>query len=97
MNNRKYNILLAQVMMLPFTKEALNETDYLYNYAKAYKMLIEFSNNEKSSPICTIKKAYSQAYNQFKEIVLYDDMKKDPAPSRELDLYNKTSILTLST
>lgn len=73
MNNRKYNILLAKVMLLPFTKTVLNKTDYFYNYAQAYKNLVDLPGDEIKKPRSIIKKDYLEATDQLKEFALDDD------------------------
>ena len=59
--------------MLPFTKEKLNKTDYFYNYANAYKTLVELQNDEIRKTRNTIKNEYRNAYDQLKEFALDDD------------------------
>lgn len=66
MNNRKYNTLLARVMMLPFTKDVLNDHDYFYEYSKNYKALISLSEDGKRTTWNSIKSNYYKAYDELK-------------------------------
>ena len=60
-------------MLLPFTKTDLNVTDYFYNFACAYKNLIDLPDDEIRKTRNRIKKDYLRAANQLKEFALDDD------------------------
>lgn len=73
MNNRKYNILLAKTMMLPFTQTKLNDNDYFYNYAFAYDQLIGHTKDRTRVSRQDLKKAYQNALDDLMSFALDDD------------------------
>lgn len=97
MNNRKYNTLLARVMMLPFTKDVLNDHDYFYEYSKNYKALISLSEDGKRTTWNSIKSNYYKAYDELKEFALdNDNLNNIDVLCRILDMFFSGSKLVES-